>query len=75
MSACVSPGDPYSNDRQRRSKFITTFGEFMRFSRSRNKEEIKRYVEENFVFGGEFALGLLISVLDMISSGIRHIKR
>jgi hypothetical protein len=42
---------------------------------TRNKEEIKRYVEENFVFGGEFTLGLPISVLDMISSGIRHFKR
>jgi hypothetical protein len=45
-----------------------------RFSRSRNREEIKRYVEENFVFGGEFALRLPISVLDMVSSGIRHFK-
>jgi hypothetical protein len=31
-------------------------------------------VEENFVFGDEFALGLSISVLDMISSRIRHFK-
>jgi hypothetical protein len=45
-----------------------------RFSRSRNREEIKRYVEENFVFGSEFALGLSISVFDMVSSGTRHFK-
>jgi hypothetical protein len=45
-----------------------------RFSRSRNREEIKRYVEENFAFGSSFTLGLPISVLDMISSEIRHFK-
>jgi hypothetical protein len=45
-----------------------------RFTRSRNREEIKRYMGENFVFGREFALGLPISAVDMISSRIRHFK-
>jgi hypothetical protein len=43
-----------------------------RFSRLRNRAEIKRYVEKNFVLGDEFALRLLISVLHMISNGIRR---
>jgi hypothetical protein len=43
-------------------------------TRSRNMEDIQRCVEEDFVFGGKFALGLTISVLDMISSGTRHFK-
>jgi hypothetical protein len=45
-----------------------------RFSRARNSEEIKRNAEQNFVSGGEFALGSPITVLNMISSGIRHFK-
>jgi hypothetical protein len=44
------------------------------FSRSRSSKKIKRYVEENFVFGGEFVHGFPISVLDMISSRIKHFK-
>jgi hypothetical protein len=43
-----------------------------RFSHSKRKEEIRQFVEGNFVIGTEFALGLPISVLDLISDGIRH---
>jgi hypothetical protein len=57
------------------SIYLINLTNIKRFSHSRNREEINKYVEENFVFGGEFDFGLLISVFDMISSGIRHFKR
>jgi hypothetical protein len=46
-----------------------------RFSGSRKKEEIREYVEENLVVGAEFALGLTISVLGLISEGIEHFRK
>jgi hypothetical protein len=41
-----------------------------RFSNSREKTAIVPYVEANFVLGDEFALGLPISILNLISNGI-----
>jgi hypothetical protein len=41
-----------------------------RFSGSRKKEDIRRYVQQNLVLGEEFALGLPISVHQLISEGI-----
>jgi hypothetical protein len=49
-------------------------GNTKRFSRSKRKEEIRQFVEGNFVIGTEFALGLPISVLDLISDGIRRVS-
>jgi hypothetical protein len=46
-----------------------------RFSRSKKKEEIKQFVESHFAIGREFALGLPISVLDLISDGIKHFSQ
>jgi hypothetical protein len=46
-----------------------------RFLHSKNKEEIKQFVESHFAIGREFALGLSISVLDLISDGIRHFSQ
>jgi hypothetical protein len=46
-----------------------------RFSGSRNKVEIRKYVEDNFVMSPDFALGLPISVLDLISGGIEHFRK
>jgi two-component sensor histidine kinase len=46
-----------------------------RFSRARDKMAINRDVEEHFVVGDEFALGLPITVLELISNGISHVTR
>jgi hypothetical protein len=46
-----------------------------RFSGSRKKEEVREYVEENLFVGAEFALGLPMSVLGLISEGIRHFRK
>jgi hypothetical protein len=46
-----------------------------RFSHSKRKEEIRQFVEGSFVIGTEFALELPISVLDLISDGIRHFSQ
>jgi hypothetical protein len=46
-----------------------------RFSRSKKKDEIRRYVDDNLVMGEEFALGLPISLLDLISEGIQYFSR
>jgi hypothetical protein len=46
-----------------------------RFSGSKKKDDIRRYVEENFVMDIEFALGLPISVLGLISEGIQILKK
>jgi hypothetical protein len=46
-----------------------------RFSHSKKKEEIKQFVESHFVIGRGFVLGLPISVLDLISDGIRHFSQ
>jgi hypothetical protein len=45
-----------------------------RFSRSRKKEEIRKCMDDNFVMSADFALGLPISVFDLISGGIQHFK-
>jgi hypothetical protein len=45
-----------------------------RFSHSK-KKEIKQFVQSHFAIGREFALGLPISVLDLISDGIRHFNQ
>jgi hypothetical protein len=46
-----------------------------RFSASRKKNEIRRYVDENMIMGTEFPLGLPISVLDLICEGIQHFTK
>jgi hypothetical protein len=46
-----------------------------RFSNSPEKAAIVQYVEVNFVPGDEFALGLPISILDLISYGILHFRQ
>jgi hypothetical protein len=46
-----------------------------RFSGSRSKEEIGQYVEDNLVMSPDFALGLPISVFDLISRGIEHFRK
>jgi hypothetical protein len=46
-----------------------------RFSRSRNRDEIRKYVEDNFAASPNFALGLPISVLNLISRGIEHFRK
>jgi hypothetical protein len=46
-----------------------------RLSHSKKKEEIKQFVESHFVIGREFALGLPISVFNLISDGIRHFSQ
>jgi hypothetical protein len=46
-----------------------------RFSGSRQKGEIRKYVEENLAVSAEFALGLPISVLSLISEGIDHFRK
>jgi hypothetical protein len=46
-----------------------------RFSHFKKKEEIKQFVESHFAIRREFALGLPISVLDLISNGIRHFSQ
>jgi hypothetical protein len=45
-----------------------------RFSHSRKREEIRKYVDNNFVMSADFPLGLPISVFDLISGGIEHFK-
>jgi hypothetical protein len=39
------------------------------------KEEIRQYVDEHCIIGAEFALGLPISVLDLISEGIHVFQK
>jgi hypothetical protein len=46
-----------------------------RFSHSKKKEEIRQFVENHFAIGQEFALGLPISVFDLISDRIRHVNQ
>jgi hypothetical protein len=46
-----------------------------RFSHTRQKEKLKQYVEEHFVIGDTFALGIPMSVLELISSGIREFSK
>jgi hypothetical protein len=46
-----------------------------RFSHSKRKEEIRQFIKGSIVSGTEFALGLPISVLDLISDGIRHFSQ
>jgi hypothetical protein len=46
-----------------------------RFSNSRGKAPIVQYVKVNFVLGDKFALGLPISILDLISNGILPFRR
>jgi hypothetical protein len=50
-------------------------GNIRRLSHFKKKEEIKQLVESHFAIGREFALGLPISVLDLISDGIRHFSQ
>jgi hypothetical protein len=45
------------------------------FSNSREKAAIVQYVEANFVLGDEFAVGLPISILDLISTGVLHFRQ
>jgi hypothetical protein len=42
------------------------------YCHSKKKEETKQFVESHFAIGREFALGLPISVLNLISDGVRH---
>jgi hypothetical protein len=46
-----------------------------RFSHSKKKEELKQFVESHFAIGSESTFGLPISVLDLISDGIRHFSQ
>jgi hypothetical protein len=46
-----------------------------RFSGSRSKEEIRKYVQDNLVMSADFALGLRISVFDLISGGIEQFRQ
>jgi hypothetical protein len=46
-----------------------------RFSHSKGKSEIQKYVDQNLKVDGGFALGLPISVLNLISEGIRSFSK
>jgi hypothetical protein len=46
-----------------------------RFSLSKRKDDIKAYVDKNFTKGSQFALGLPIAILDLISEGIAHFRK
>jgi hypothetical protein len=46
-----------------------------RFSHVKDKEKIKRYVEEHFVIREIFALGILVWVLGLMFSGIGEFSR
>jgi hypothetical protein len=50
-------------------------GNIKRFSNSREKAAIVQYVEVNFALGDEFALGLPISTLGLISNWILHSRQ
>jgi hypothetical protein len=46
-----------------------------RFSRSKRKSNIKAYVDMNDRMGSQFALGLPIAKIDLISEGIAHFRK
>jgi hypothetical protein len=52
-----------------------TIRNIKRFSKSKKKDEIRRYVDENLIMGEEFALGLPISLLNLISQGIQQFSQ
>jgi hypothetical protein len=41
-----------------------------RFLHTREKETLRRYVDDRFVIGNTFALGMPMSILEVISQGI-----
>jgi hypothetical protein len=45
------------------------------FSRSKGKNDTKACVDKNFRMGSQFALGLPISIFDLISEGIAHFRK
>jgi hypothetical protein len=45
------------------------------FSHAKDKEKIKQYVEDHFAIGETFALGIPVSVLELISSGINEFSK
>jgi hypothetical protein len=46
-----------------------------RFSHASEKEKLQQYVAGHFAIGDAFALGIPMSVLELISSGIREFSK
>jgi hypothetical protein len=45
------------------------------FSHTREKEKLRRYVDDYFVIGHTFALGTLMLTLQLVSRGIKEFSR
>jgi hypothetical protein len=43
-------------------------------SESQKEDEIREYIDEHFILNPEFAVGLPISVLDVISEAVEHFR-
>jgi hypothetical protein len=62
---------------EQHTRGLKTFAQkqIKRFSHAKDKEKISRYVGEHFAIGETFALGIPVSVLELISAGIREFSK
>jgi hypothetical protein len=62
---------------EQHTRGLKTFAQktIKRFSHAKDKQKISRYVDDHFVIGETFALGILLSVLKLISTVISEFSK